>query len=616
MAQLSVTARYPRSLAVGLLLLGGVLIIATAARAQEAAREESQEAPGTAPGVVPAYLEIPQPPPELYHIGRGDALGITVLGHPEFGGAMTVRTDGRIATPLTGEFLVVGETTEWLRKQVEMAVGRRLRHPIVTVTVLRESGQQIVGVAYIHGAVRGGGPLGVPAEGVPIKNALARAGWVLPEADLEHALLHRHGQPPTPLNLVDELDTANVEGARLLPGDILVVPTKEKELLPESVSILGRVTGGGRRTLAEVPDVLQALASAGGPAEDADLEHSYIIRADGTTETVNLKPLWEGEEGAPRPLLQADDVLVVPPKAEAGSIYILGEVPRPSRYPLDQVDNLLNALVAAGGLNPQTADAEHSLIIHADGSSDEINLQAILDGTARPEDWQRKLGDNDILLVRAKDRPITVTVVGQVARTGPITLPKETSKLQHLLAGLTPFPPTADQRRVKLVHPDGSEEVFDLQPLLEGDTSPETVAMLSKPLQDGDFLVVPEVTQAVVILGEIARSGEVRLEPGDRLRDVVIRAGGIMERQGKAKWAYVVREEDFNAAKQRGEEYEALKVDLVAIMLHQDEANNVELQDKDIVYIPGKALTATDKLLEDLRLPLSLSNMFRYLFFF
>ncbi len=299
------------------------------------------------------------------------------------------------------------------------------------------------------------------------------------------------------------------------------------------------------------------------------------------------------------------------PAKEPDRFYVLGAVGQQGALPVEQLENMLEVIVAAGGYDPETADAEHALIIHADGSREEINLQAILEGEVGPEGWGQRLGKGDLLLVPAKDRPITVTVIGQAARTGPITMPKEQSNLSHLLSIIVPLPPTGDQRRVELLHADGSSELIDLTPLLEGE--PLDREFFDRQLADGDIVRIPEITQTVALIGEIGRPGEIPLKPGDRVRDVIIRAGGVFDRRGKARWAYVARQVDYLAAQERGEEYQPLEVDLVAIMLRQDEEHNVELHDGDLIYIPGRPLTATEKILQTLQLPLTLLNMTRYI---
>ncbi|EEF22918.1 conserved hypothetical protein, partial [Ricinus communis] len=82
----------------------------------------------------------PQVPTEFsmdknYHIGVGDELKVQVWRNEELSGQIPVRPDGKISSPLVGDIVAAGLTTDELAKAITAKLGAYVRNPEVTVIV-------------------------------------------------------------------------------------------------------------------------------------------------------------------------------------------------------------------------------------------------------------------------------------------------------------------------------------------------------------------------------------------------------------------------------------------------------------------------------------------------
>ena len=79
-----------------------------------------------------------------YHIGASDTVNVIVWRNPELSMSVPVRPDGKITTPLIDDLPALGKTPTELARDIEKALGKYIRDPVVTVIVteLRRSGQR------------------------------------------------------------------------------------------------------------------------------------------------------------------------------------------------------------------------------------------------------------------------------------------------------------------------------------------------------------------------------------------------------------------------------------------------------------------------------------------
>jgi polysaccharide biosynthesis/export protein len=99
-----------------------------------------------------------------------------------------------------------------------------------------------------------------------------------------------------------------------------------------------------------------------------------------------------------------------------------------------------------------------------------------------------------VLLALTSQRPVQVTVTGEVARPGLYPLQQQGTKISSLLLAVGGTREGADLRSVKVRRPLGDgqfvEETLDLfTPLKTGTPLPDP------KLQDGDTIVVPRLTE-------------------------------------------------------------------------------------------------------------------------
>ncbi|THF61777.1 sugar ABC transporter substrate-binding protein [Pseudothauera rhizosphaerae] len=70
-----------------------------------------------------------------YVIGPGDSVNIVVWRNPELSMTVPVRPDGKITTPLVEDLPALGKDATTLARDIEQALGKYIREPVVTVIV-------------------------------------------------------------------------------------------------------------------------------------------------------------------------------------------------------------------------------------------------------------------------------------------------------------------------------------------------------------------------------------------------------------------------------------------------------------------------------------------------
>ena len=171
-----------------------------------------------------------------------------------------------------------------------------------------------VGQVQVVGDVSKPGAYSIMPSGVSVLSLLNQAGGALPTARLTQVQIMHLGQVQTfdlrPLLTTDlKSDTGRL---RLLPGDVLLVPTNKNRILA-----LGEVRTPGVLPIPEDQPLrlTTAYALVGGATPDGDKKNINIIRRDGTGKpvlmAVNMEDLLKGKAGIRDFVMQPDDILFI-----------------------------------------------------------------------------------------------------------------------------------------------------------------------------------------------------------------------------------------------------------------------------------------------------------------
>jgi polysaccharide biosynthesis/export protein len=160
-----------------------------------------------------------------YIIGPGDALSITVWRNPELSMSVPVRPDGKISAPLVEELVAQGKTSAQLARDIEGALGKYVRDPVVTVIVTGFVGPYSQQIRVVGEAAR---PQALPfKQKMSVLDVMIAVGGLTDFADGNRATLVRaaEGNKRYAVRLHDLIKrgdiSANVE---MQPGDVLIIP--------------------------------------------------------------------------------------------------------------------------------------------------------------------------------------------------------------------------------------------------------------------------------------------------------------------------------------------------------------------------------------------------------
>jgi polysaccharide export outer membrane protein len=160
-----------------------------------------------------------------YHIGTHDVVNVIVWRNPELSMSVPVRPDGKITTPLIDDLPALGKTPTELGRDMEKALGKYVRDPVVTVIVTSFAGPPSEQVRVIGEAAK---PQVLPySSQMTLLDVMIAVGGLTDFADGNGARIFRttEGGKLYSVRLRDLVRrgdiTANVD---MRPGDILIIP--------------------------------------------------------------------------------------------------------------------------------------------------------------------------------------------------------------------------------------------------------------------------------------------------------------------------------------------------------------------------------------------------------
>jgi polysaccharide export outer membrane protein len=160
-----------------------------------------------------------------YHIGPLDTINVIVWRNPELSMSIPVRPDGKITTPLVDDLPALGKTPTELERDMEKALVKYIRDPVVTVVVTSFAGPADEQIRVIGEATKP--QVLAYRRNMTILDVMIAVGGLTDFADGNSARIFRvaDGGKLYAVRLRDLVKrgdiTANVD---MRPGDILIIP--------------------------------------------------------------------------------------------------------------------------------------------------------------------------------------------------------------------------------------------------------------------------------------------------------------------------------------------------------------------------------------------------------
>jgi polysaccharide export outer membrane protein len=336
------------------------------------------------------------------------------------------------------------------------------------------------------------------------------------------------------------------------------------ELRSIDVFVVGQARRPGRYTVSSLSTLANAIFASGGPSVTGSMRHIELKRGKSVVTDFDLYDLLLKGDKSKDVLLLPEDVIYISPIGP--QVAMGGQVNVPAIYELKTEASLGEVLQLAGGLST-TADGAKVYIEgiknRQDRNIEEVKLDTV--GLGHP------LKDGDILnftLISPRFEN-SVTLRGNVATPGrypwhdgmrvtdlipnrEFLITREYWKQQNainLQAQTSGGRVSSELNDVKRNAPEINWDYAVIQRISSRDLSTELLpfnlgkAVLEHdesanlPLQAGDIVTIfsqadlrvprEQQTKLVRLEGEFAAAGIYRVEPGEKLQDLVIRAGGL-----------------------------------------------------------------------------------------
>jgi polysaccharide export outer membrane protein len=180
---------------------------------------------GCSTSPYPPAPQFAATPDYLYKIGPLDTVNVVVWRNPELTLSVPVRPDGKMTAPLIEDLPALGKDPTTLARDIEKALSKYIRDPVVTVIVTGFNGPFPEQIRVVGEATK---PQALPyRQGMTVLDVMIAVGGLTDFADGNQASIMRTSEGGKQYNvrlrdLVKRGDiSANVD---VKPGDILLVP--------------------------------------------------------------------------------------------------------------------------------------------------------------------------------------------------------------------------------------------------------------------------------------------------------------------------------------------------------------------------------------------------------
>ena len=294
-------------------------------------------------------------------------------------------------------------------------------------------------------------------------------------------------------------------------------------------SIMIYVTGNAARpgayTISSFSTLINALIASGGPSANGTLRNIELKRDGRTVAVFDMYAMLLQGDKTQDVRLQAGDVIHIPPVGPL--VGLAGEVQRPGVYELNGATRVQDLLYIAGGLNARTFKGRVQYYRIYDNT-----YASAFEGTLS-EFENQELHDGDIIrLYPIFNLASTVSITGPLVRPGTFAITPGVTRLSDILnraGGITvTASDTAEITRVtpSLNGPVNERFTVNIFRALEGDPVHDI------PLENMDqitVMIIPDwkMPIRVTIAGEVRKPGSYSMFEGERLSDLIERAGGF-----------------------------------------------------------------------------------------
>ena len=499
------------------------------------------------------------PVPESYRLGVGDELVVQLFGKENQQLNLQLGRSGDINFPKLGSITLSGLTFEDARDLIKT----RIAQQFIGIDAVVSMGRLRAINIFMSGEVSVPGTYSVSAL-TTVTQALFQAGGVTDIGSLRNIEIRRSGRIIERFDTYDLLMNGDVSrDIRLQSGDVIFVPP-----YTGVIDIEGQLKRPMVYELKGGETISDVLEMAGGFTRDAYPSQAILTRKSidlglSTAITVDLldKNLLQVE-------VETGDTLRVPTKSSeiSNSIVLRGAVTRSGAYgwvPGLRVSDLIQD--ARRDLN-RDADLSFGLIVRIkndvlDVEVLDFNLAAAIEGPGSRNDPELQEFDEVLVFSLSKDSasnvraetgrqallaPVLNRLAGQARQGEPIQIVSVSGGVRApgsypLITGASvgslitaagglldsAYLPAAELRSVQSL-PSGELRI-DLNEINLRDGSAENIKIVSR-----DHLTVRNIpdwspTASVRIDGEVTFPGTYRIKEGERLSDVISRAGGVTD---------------------------------------------------------------------------------------
>lgn len=174
---------------------------------------------------IPQAPALAASPDYKYLIGPGDTISIVVWRNPELSMVVPVRPDGRIAAPLVEDLLALGKDATTLGRDIEQALSKVIRDPVVTVVVTNFVGPYSEQIRVVGEATRP--QILSYRQKMTLLDVMIAVGGITDFADGNGARLLRtaEGNKQYRVRIKDLVKRGDVSAnVEMKPGDVLIIP--------------------------------------------------------------------------------------------------------------------------------------------------------------------------------------------------------------------------------------------------------------------------------------------------------------------------------------------------------------------------------------------------------